>query len=167
MRRFLLLLALTAPLVGRAQDAPENLVQKVQPAATAKGFFIPKLRGLRAETRATARDFVTFRDPEWEMLTWAQIAAAAADGHTSLQSLHRCLYCQEVGSSKFLVGSHPDAHKYLLAGLVEVGVETVAAHYLRHHGPVQKWYWRWVWALPQSASVLEHTRASIHNAGTP
>jgi hypothetical protein len=167
MRQFLLLLALAIPLAGHAQNTHENLVERVQPAPTSKGFFLPKFRGLASETKATARDCVSFRDPKWEALTWAQIAAATADAHTSLQSLHRCSYCQEVGSSKFVIGMHPDAHKYLLAGLVEVSVEAVASHYLRHHGPIHKWYWRAVWALPQSASVLEHTRASVHNVGTP
>lgn len=167
MRQFVLLLALAIPLVGQAQTSSENLVERVQPSAPARGFLLPKVRGLGSETKATVQDLVTFRDPKWEALTLAQIAAAAADAHTSLQSLHRCSYCQEVGSSRFLIGSHPDAHKYLLAGLVEVSVEAVAAHYLRHHGPVQKWYWRWVWALPQSSSLVEHTRASFHNAGIP
>jgi hypothetical protein len=160
MRRFLLLLVLMIPLVGRAQ----NFVEKVQPGTTREGLLITKARGLGSELRATARDFATFRDPKWQALTLAQIAAATADGATSLHNLHRCSYCQEIGSSRFVIGRHPDAHKYMLAGLVEIGVEAVAAHYLRHHGPARKWYWRYAWALPQSFSLAEHTRASFHNA---
>jgi hypothetical protein len=158
-----LLLALMLPPVGRAQ----NLVEKVQPGAAREDILITKARVLGSELRATARDFVTFRDPQWEALTLAQIAAATADGATSLHNLHRCSYCQEIGTSRFVIGRHPDAHKYVLAGLVEIGVEAVAAHYLRHHGPVRKWYWRYAWTLPQSLSLAEHTRASFHNANAP
>ena len=160
MRKVLLLLALMIPPVGHAQ----NLVEKVQPRATSEGLLITKARGLTSELGATARDFATFRDPTWEALTLAQIAAATADGATSLHNLHRCSYCQEIGSSRLVIGRHPDAHKYMLAGLVEISVEAVAAHYLRHHGPLRKWYWRYAWALPQSFSLMEHTRASFHNA---
>ena len=42
--------------------------------------------------------------------------------------------------------------------------EAVAGHYLRNHGPSQKWYWRFVWTLPQSLSLYGHAQASIHNA---
>ena len=157
-----MLLALMIPLVGHAQ----NLVEKVQPRATSEGLLITKARGLSSELRATARDFATLRDPKWQALTLAQIAAATADGATSLHNFHRCSYCQEIGSSRFVIGRHPDAHKYMLAGLVEIGVETVAAHYLRHHGPAQKWYWRYAWTLPQGFSLLEHTCAAFHNANT-
>ena len=160
MRKVLLLLALMIPPVGHAQD----FVEKVQPRSTSEGLLLTKARGLSSELRATARDFATFRDPKWEALTLAQIAAATADGATSLHNLHRCSYCQEIGSSRLVIGRHPDAHKYMLAGLAEIGVEAVAAHYLRHHGPLRKWYWRYAWALPQSFSLMEHTRASFHNA---
>jgi len=160
VRKLLVLLALMIPPVGRAQ----NLVEKVQPGAPREGLLITKARGLSSELRATARDFATFRDPKWEALTLAQIAAATADGATSLHNLHRCSYCQEIGDSRLVIGRHPDAHKYMLAGLVEISVEAVAAHYLRHHGPVRKWYWRYAWALPQSFSLAEHTAAGFHNA---
>ena len=160
MRKYLLLLALMVPTVGYAQ----NLLEKVQPAGTGEGRLISKARGLTAEFKATVRDFATFRDPKWNALTLAQIAAATADGATSLHNLHRCWYCQEVGTSRIVIGRRPDEHKYLLAGLVEISVEAVAAHYLRHHGPVRKWYWRCAWALPQGISLVEHTRAGYHNA---
>ena len=155
-----MLLALMLPPVGHAQ----NFVEKVQPRPTNEGLLITKARGLSSELRATARDFVTFRDPKWQALTLAQIAAATADGATSLHNLHRCLYCQEIGSSRLVIGRHPDAHKYMLAGLLEVSVEAVAAHYLRHHGPARKWYWRCAWTLPQGLSLVEHTRAGLQNA---
>ena len=128
MRQFLLLLAVVIPLAGHAQNPGENLVEKVLPTATSKGFLLPRLRGLASEAKATARDFVSFPDPKWKALTGAQIAAATADAHTSLQSLHRCSYYQEVGSTKFVIGTHPDRHKYPLAGLVEVSAEAVASH---------------------------------------
>jgi len=99
------------------------------------------------------------------LLTLAQIAASTADAQTSLANLRRCPNCLETGSSRLVVGAHPDAHKYIIAGIVEIGIEAVAAHYLRNHGPVKKWYWRYVWTLPQSISLYEHTRADFHNAG--
>ena len=160
MKKFLLLLALMLPPVGHTQ----NLVEKVQPRATSEGLLITKARGLSSELGKTARDFATFRDPKWQALTLAQIAAATADGATSLHNLHRCWYCQEIGTSRIVIGRRPDEHKYLLAGLVEISVEAVTAHYLRHHGPVRKWYWRWAWTLPQSISLVEHTRAGYYNA---
>jgi hypothetical protein len=160
VKKFLLLLALMIPPGGHAQ----NLVEKVQPAATGEGLLISKARGLTSEFKATVRDFATFRDPKWDVLTLAQIAAASADGATSLHNLHRCTYCQEIGTSRIVIGRRPDAHKYILAGLVEISVEAVAAHYLRHHGPVRKWYWRCAWTLPQGFSLVEHTRAGFHNA---
>ena len=160
MKKVLLLLVVIIPPVGHAQ----NFVEKAQPRPTNEGLLITKARGLGLELRATARDFVTFRDPKWQALTLAQIGATTADGATSLHNLHQCSYCQEIGSSRLVIGRHPDAHKYMLAGLLEVSVEAVAAHYLRYHGPVRKWYWRYAWALPQSFSLVEHTRASVHNA---
>ena len=162
MKKALLLLALMLPPAGRAQ----NLVEKVQRRATSEGLLITRARGLSSELGATARDFATFRDPKWEALTLAQIAAATADGATSLHNLHRCSYCQEIGSSRLVIGRRPDAHKYMLVGLVEISVEAVAAHYLRHHGPVRKWYWRYAWTLPQSISLAEHICAGYHNANS-
>jgi hypothetical protein len=121
--------------------------------------------GLAAETRAAARDLVTFRDREWSVLTIAQVAAATVDAETSLHNFHRCPVCTETGISRVVVGRRPDIHKYAIAGLVEIGVEAIVAHYLRNHGPIRKWYWQFVWALPQSISLYGHTRADFHNAG--
>lgn len=125
-------------------------------------FAIP--RGVSGEVAATARDFVTFRDKQWEVLTIAQIGAASADAETTLYNFRYCATCQEVGVSRLILGSRPDAHKYIVAGLVEITTEAVVGHYLRNHGPIKKWYWRFVWTLPQSFSLYEHAHASIHNA---
>jgi hypothetical protein len=136
-----------------------------KPAGKQDNVFVAASTGLAAETRATARDFVTFRDQNWSLLTLAQIAAASADAQTSLRTFHSCPSCTETGISRFVVGRHPDAHKYVVAGLIEIGVEAVAGHYLRNHGPTRKWYWRLVWTLPQTISLCEHTHAVFHNAG--
>ena len=112
----------------------------------------------------TAHDLATFRDPAWTVLTLSQIAASPADGWTSLYNLHHCL-CQEAGASRFVVGVHPDQHKYIIAGVLEIAVETTAAYYLRSHGPTRKWYWRYVWTFPQAVSLAAHAHASSHNAG--
>jgi hypothetical protein len=135
----------------------------VQPAARDRNVLATISRGLVAETGATARDLATFRDRKWTLLTLAQIGAATADAATSLHNFHRCPTCEEAGLSRLVVGRHPDAHKYIVAGLIEIGVEAVAAHYLRNHGPTRKWYWRYVWTLPQSFSFYEHTHAVFHN----
>ena len=127
-------------------------------------MFAAASKGLAAETGAAARDLVTFRDPGWSLLTIAQIAAASADAETSLNVFHRCRTCVEAGTSRLVVGIHPDLHKYAIAGLVEISVEAVAAHYLRNHGPIRKWYWRYVWTLPQTFSLYGHTQADFHNA---
>ncbi len=121
--------------------------------------------GLVAETGATAEELATFRDPKWTFLTIAQIAAATADAETSLHNFRACPTCMETGISRLVVGRRPDVHKYAIAGIVEIGVEAITAHYLRNHGPIRKWYWRTVWALPQTFSLYGHTRADIHNAG--
>jgi len=133
------------------------------PTAKQSNLLISKARGLALEVRASVRDLATFRDPEWEALTALQIAAAATDAKTSLDSLHRCAACSETGIARLVVGDHPDAHKYLIAGLVEIGIEAVAGHYLRNHIPKNKWYWRCVWTLPQGLSLYGHARAGFHN----
>ena len=70
----------------------------------------------------------------------------------------------ETGVSRFFVGQHPDAHKYIVGGAIEIGVEAVTAHYFRNHGPTRKWYWRALWELPQSISLYEHADAAHYNA---
>jgi hypothetical protein len=60
-----------------------------------------------------------------------------------------------------------DAHKYIIGGILEIGIEAVTTHYLRNHDPTRKWYWRALWTLPQSLSVYGHARAAIHNAALP
>src|ERR1700732_465783 len=160
MRRsaFLAIAILIAPNL-HAQDYVES-----HPAGRDSNVLAALSGGLVTETRATARDLVTFRDRKWTLLTIAEIAAATADAKTSLHNLHRCATCSEIGISRFVVGRRPDAHKYAIAGLIEIGVEAVAAHYLRNHGPIRKWYWRYIWTLPQTFSLLEHTHSDFHNA---
>jgi hypothetical protein len=158
------ILILAASLIIVASVGAQDFVAS-QPAGRDSNALTSASEGLVAETRATARDLVTFRDPKWTLLTIAQIAAAAADVKTSLNVFHRCPTCVEAGISRLVVGIHPDLHKYALAGLVEIGVEAVAAHYLRNHGPIRKWYWRYVWTLPQTFSLYGHTRADFDNAG--
>jgi hypothetical protein len=158
----LLLLAMTL-LVTTSVSAQEFV--RSQPAGRDANVIPAESGGLVAETRATVRDLVTFRDQRWTLLTIAQIAASTADAETSLHNFHRCPTCLETGISKLVVGRRPGAHKYVIAGFVEIGVEAVTAHYLRNHGPIRKWYWRYIWTLPQSFSLYEHTRADFHNIG--
>jgi len=86
---------------------------------------------------------------------------------TSLNNLHTCPSCVEVGISRYFVGAHPDAHKYIIGGILEIGIEAVTAHYMRNHGPAQKRYWRALWTIPQSLSLYGHARAANHNAALP
>jgi hypothetical protein len=148
-----------------AADARAQEFVRSKPAGRQDNVFVAVSTRLAAETKATARDFVTFRDRNWSLLTLAQIAAATADAQTSLHNFHSRPELEEVGISRFVVGRHPDAHKYVVAGLIEIGVEAVAGHYLRNHGPTRKWYWRLVWTLPQTISLCEHTHAVFHNVG--
>ena len=157
------ILVLAATLLITASVGAQEFV-RTQPAGRDHNVFAAASMGLAGATRAAAHDFVTFRDPQWTLLTIAQIAAASADAETSLNVFHRCSTCFEAGTSRLVVGTHPDMHKYAIAGLVEIGVEAVAAHYLRNHGPKRKWYWRYVWTLPQTFSLYGHTRAAFHNA---
>jgi hypothetical protein len=150
-----------------ASNAPAQTLEKVQPSRKVRHALLAKPVGLATEVAATARDLVTLQDGKWSVLTLAQIGAAAADAKTSLNNFHACATCQEIGISRFFVGRHPDAHKYIIAGMIEIGVEAVVAHYLRNHGPTQKWYWRYIRTLPQSISLYEHARAANHNAGLP
>lgn len=125
-------------------------------------------RGVVTEIAASARDFATFRDPQWEILTIAQIGAASADAETSLYNLRHSPSIREVGPSRFVIGAHPDAHKYIIAGIIEITVAAVAGHYLRNrnlhnYGGTQKWYWRSLWSLPQSLSIYEHVQGTVYN----
>ncbi len=138
-------------------------IEKVQPVAPVRSAILSKPLGVAREVAATSRDFVMFRDPQWSVLTIAQIGAASADALTSLNNLHSCPGCLETGVSRFIVGQHPDAHKYILAGAMEIGVEAVTAHYFRSRGPARKWYWKALWTLPQSFSLYEHIQAAHHN----
>lgn len=157
------ILILAASLVIAASVGAQDFVGS-QPAGRDSNVFKAASEGLAAETGAAARDLATFRDPKWTLLTIAQIAAAAADAQTSLNVFHRCSRCVEIGTSRLVVGRRPDMHKYAIAGLVEIGIEAIAAHYLRTHGP-RKWYWRYVSMLPQTFSLYGHTCASFGNAG--
>lgn len=157
------LLLLTTALVTMNVSAQEFV--RSHPAGKNPNAIAALSGGLAAEGKATVRDLVTFRDPGWTVLTLAQIAASTADAETSLHVFHRCATCVETGISRFVIGRRPDAHKYVIAGIVEIGVEAITAHYLRNHGPIRKWYWRYIWTLPQSLSLYEHTRADFHNIG--
>jgi hypothetical protein len=157
------ILILAATFLVTASVGAQDFVA-AQPAGRRRNAGRAASMGLAGETRAAARDLVTFRDPKWTFLTIAQIAATSADAETSLNVFHRCPTCVEAGISRLVVGIHPDLHKYAIAGLVEIGVEAVAAHYLRNHGPIRKWYWRYVWTLPQTYSLYGHTRAAFQNA---
>jgi hypothetical protein len=146
-----------------SQIAYGQQIEKVQPAATVRNPLLSKPMGVVQEVAATARDFATFRDPAWSVLTIGQIGAASADAVTSLNNFHSCPSCVESGISRVFIGQHPDAHKYIMGGAIEIGVEAVTAHYFRNHGPIRKWYWRTLWTLPQSFSLYEHARAAQHN----
>ena len=161
MKKYLLLL--TASLVTTNVSAQEFI--RSHPAGKNPNAIAALSGGLAAEGKATVRDLVTLRYPSWTVLTIAQIAASAADAQTSLHNFHRCPTCLETGISRFVVGRRPDAQKYIIAGIIEIGVETITAHYLRNHGPIRKWYWRYIWTLPQSISLFEHTRSDFHNIG--
>ena len=155
---FCLALALLLSPIAWSQQ-----IEKVQPALTVGNALRSKTIGVAREVKTTARDFATFRDPEWSILTIAQIGAASADAVSSLDNLHTCPSCFETGVSRLFVGQRPDAHKYIIGGAIEIGVEAVTAHYFRNHGPIRKWYWRALWALPQSFSLYEHARAAQYN----
>ncbi len=154
---WLVLVLLLSPIAQSQQ------IEKVQPAGTIRNAPLSKPMGIGREVAATARDFVTFRDPALSVLTIGQIAAASADAVTSLNNFRSCPGCSETGVARFFVGRHPDAHKYIIAGAIEIGVEAVTAHYFRNHGPTRKWYWRTLWTLPQSFSLYEHARSAHHN----
>jgi hypothetical protein len=139
----------------------------VHPSGTVPNMFLSKPLGIAREVGSAARDFATFRDPQWSVLTIGQIGAGTADMVTSLNNLHSCPSCREVGISRYFVGAHPDAHKYIVGGILEIGIEAVTAHYMRNHGPMRKWYWRTLWTLPQSLSLYGHARAASHNASLP
>ena len=156
---WLVLVALLLASIAHAQE-----IEKPKPAGTAHhGIFRAPL-AIADQVAITGRDFATFRDPQWSVLTLAQIGAGTADTVTSLNYIHTCHRCVEIGPSRFLVGQHPDAHKFYIAGAVEVTVEAVIAHYFRTHGPTRKWYWQALWSVPQSLSLYEHARAAQHNA---
>jgi len=146
--------------MAHAQEA-----EKAQPTGTIlRTTLVKPLVGVAGQVAATARDLATFRDPQWSILTLGQIGAASADAYTSMSNLHHCSYCSETGVSRMLVGSRPDAHKYVTAGIFEIGIEAVTAHYFRNRRPAQKWYWRVLWNVPQSLSLYEHVQATRHNA---
>jgi hypothetical protein len=139
-------------------------IRRAQPAGTAQRSLIRLPRAVAREFTLSARDFATFRDPQWSALTLAQIGAATADSVTTMNSLNHCPECRETGPSRIFVGSHPDLHKYVIAGIVEISTEAVAAHYLRRREASRHWYWRMLWNMPQSLSTFEHARAAEHNA---
>jgi hypothetical protein len=139
--------------------------ENARPAGKEHGGLFAIPRGVAGEVAATAKDFARFRDKQWEILTFAQIGAASADAGTTLYNLRHCATCQEIGVSRLVIGSRPDAHKYIIAGMIEITLEAVAGHYLRNHGPVRKWYWRYIWTLPQTFSLYEHAQGSMHNIG--
>jgi hypothetical protein len=121
--------------------------------------LISVVDGVLVETGSTAKDLITFKRPAMTWLTIAQMAAAAGDGQVSLNNLHRNPHMEDTGIVRLLVGRRPDLHKYFLAGILEVGVTAVTAHYLRTHGPVDKWYWKYVWIVPQTVSISFHVHS--------
>jgi hypothetical protein len=147
-----------------APAASAQTVEGVQPAGFVRDATRVIPLGVAREYRRSIRDFATFRDPQWSILTIAQIGAASADAATSLNNLRNCPDCEEIGLSRIFVGRHPDAHKYIIAGIVEISIEAVAAHYFRSRESAQKWYWRILWTLPQSLSLFGHAQASYRNA---
>jgi len=152
--------------ITRKQEIdPTQQTEKVQPAGKLRSAFLAIPGGVAHEVESAARDLTTFRDRQWSILTIGQIGAGIADAKTSLDSLNGCATCREVGPSRFLIGARPDAHKYIVGGLIEIGVEAVTAHYMLNRGPAQKWYWRVLWTLPQSLSLYEHAQAASNNAG--
>lgn len=154
----IVLVLLDSPILRSQQ------LEKIQPPAPPPSGLISKPLGFAREVRASARDFVTFRDPRWSALTIAQIGAATADEVTTLNNFRICATCAEIGPSRFFVGQRPDAHKFIVAGILEIGIEAVTSHYFRSHGPKQKLYWKALWALPQSFSLYEHADAARYNA---
>lgn len=152
-------MALMFSAMANAQE-----IEMVQPAGKVRNALLSGPLGIAREVAATGRDLATFRDPRWTILTIGQIGAASADAAASLNNLNSRQTYEEIGVSRIFIGRHPDAHKYIIAGIVEIGVEAVSAHYFQRHGPVKKWYWKALWTLPQSFSLYEHTRASLHNA---
>jgi len=155
---FWLILAFLAASGARAQE-----IEKVQPAGNVRNALTAVPLGVARQYRLSAQDLVTFRDPQWSVLTIAQIGAATADAVTSLNNLNHCPGCAETGVSRIFVGRHPDLHKYLIAGIIEVSAEAVTAHYFRSRPSSRKWYWRMLWTLPQSLSLYEHAQASKGN----
>jgi hypothetical protein len=151
--------ALLLVSTARAQD-----LEKPKPAGSVHHGALGVPLAVANQVALAGRDFATFRDPQWSVLTLAQIGAGTADAVTSLNYMRTCHHCFEVGPSRIFVGQHPDAHKYFIAGAVEITVQAVAAHYFRTHGPTQKWYWRALWTVPQSLSLYEHARAAQQNA---
>ena len=145
--------------IARAQD-----IEKPNPAGTVRNQLIRVPIAVADQVASAGRDFAAFRDPQWSVLTLAQIGAGTADAVTSLNYMRACHRCVEIGPSRFLVGEHPAAHKFYTAGALEITVEAVAAHYFRNHGPIHKWYWRALWTVPQSLSLYEHARAAQQNA---
>jgi hypothetical protein len=147
-----------------ASIAHSQEIEKPKPAGTAHPGVLAVPLGVADQVAIAGRDFATFRDPQWSVLTLAQIGAGTADAVTSLNYMRTCHNCVEVGPSGLFVGQHPDAHKFYTTGVIEITVQAVAAHYFRTHGPTRKWYWRALWAAPQSLSLYEHARAAQKNA---
>jgi len=154
-----LVLTLLLASIAHAQE-----IEKPKPAGTAHHASLAVPLAVADQVAIAGRDFATFRDPQWSVLTLAQIGAGTADAVTSLNYMRTCHNCVEIGPSRLFVGQHPDAHKFYTAGAIEITVQAVAAHYFRAHGPIRKWYWRALWAAPQSLSLYEHARAAQKNA---
>jgi hypothetical protein len=153
----LVLVLLIAANAGAQQFEPARLAGK------GNGVFFGVPFGVAREVAGTTQDLATSRDRQWQFLTIAQIGAATADVQTTMYNFHRCPSCEEIGDSRFIVGRRPDLHKYVVFGVIEIAIEVVAAHYLRRHGPTEKWYWRPVWMLPQTISLYGHLQSTFRN----
>lgn len=156
---WLLLAALLLASICHAQH-----IEKPKPAGVVHNCVLRVPLAVTDQVAEAGRDFATFRDPQWSALTLGQIGAGTADAVTSLNYMRTCHRCVEIGPSRFLVGQHPDAHKFYTVGAIEITIEAVAAHYFRNHSPIHKWYWRALWTVPQSLSLYEHARAAQQNA---
>jgi len=66
------------------------------------------------EVKETAKDFILWKHPAWNLMAFAEIAADIADAKTTADCQHMP-NCNEANT--FLYGRHPDFHKVLLIDL--------------------------------------------------
>jgi len=132
--------------------------------AARRGWIVTRARGLATEIKETAHDLVLGNDWKWRALMLAQIGASIADAKTSLDNSCICPACQESGPAALLVGRHPDAHNYLLAGILEVTAIAVTSHFAREHSPHAARWTRDVWLALPAASLYVHSHSALQNS---